>query len=58
MTSSASPFRPSGHAASGNAFIYILIACVLLGALTYSLSRSVNVGGAAAVDRLYNRTYL
>lgn len=48
MTPSAPPCRPSGHAASGNAFVYILIACVLLGALTYSISRSINTGGAAA----------
>lgn len=41
------PTQPPSSRQSGNAFIYILIACVLLGALTYSLSRSVNTGGAA-----------
>ena len=46
MTTRPAPARASSPA-SGNAFVYILIACVLLGALTYSLSRSYNTGGAA-----------
>lgn len=46
MTTRPAPARAASPA-SGNAFVYILIACVLLGALTYSLSRSYNTGGAA-----------